>query len=436
MQGTIAAARAHQANIQGEARMAADYARQALKYLSDIDPVSRSLRVVATSLLGDASSMSGNLEDAEQAYLEAASIGQAVGDIHLTIVANSNLANILVEQGSLRQAARIYFETLRMATRPDGQKSVIAGRVYAELSQVSYEWNNLETATQQVHQCIALCRQWGNIDLQAVGSIMQARLEHVQHHLESSLEAMHIAGNLANEHHLLPRYSIWVKCALARLWIAQGDLEKASHFIQESGVTTNDEIPYLREPEYLVLLRLLLAQGDYDAALTLSERLLQKAEVTNRMGRIIEVLVLQALAFQGKKDIARALAILERAGSLAQPERYVRVFLDEGEPMAKLLYQARTHRIGTGFLAELLSAISRSSGTTQSPIQLLIEPLSTRELEVLKLIESGYSNPEIAAKLVISIKTVKRHISNIYTKLGVESRTHAVSLGRELGLVK
>jgi LuxR family maltose regulon positive regulatory protein len=434
MQGAIATARAYRTNQEGETTQAASFARQALEYLPDNDLVSRSLRTVATSLLGDASSMNGELEDARQAYMEAKQIGQAAGDIHLVIVVNSNLANVLIEQGLLHQAAEIYSETLQMATRPDGKKLVIAGRVYAELSQVSCEWNNLETATEQVHRSIALCRQWGNIDLQAVGSLILARLEQVQAHPKVALEAMHIAEKLANEHHLLPKYFTWVKYALVRLWIAQGNLEKASHIVQESGIKTNDEIPYLREPEFLALLRLLLAQGDYDASLALSKRLLQKAEASRRMGRAIEVLVLQALIFQGRKELDQALAVLKKALSLAKPERYIRTFMDEGEPMVRLLHLARSRQIETEYVTDLLSVIEEAAGTTQPPPQLLIEPLTTREVEVLKLIEAGYSNQEITEKLVISIPTVKRHISNIYTKLGVKSRTQAIAMGKELKL--
>jgi LuxR family maltose regulon positive regulatory protein len=215
--------------------------------------------------------------------------------------------------------------------------------------------------------------------------------------------------------------------------MAQGNLEKPSHLVQQSGITIADDVPYLREPEYLILLRVLLAQGDHDAALALSERLLKPAEQTNRMGQVIEILVLQALTYQGKKELARALAALEKALSLAQPEGYVRTFLDEGEAMARLLVQAKGH--GVRYAAELLAAMGGPAGVTQLPAQSLIEPLSARELEVLRLIEAGCSNQQIAAKLFISIPTVKRHISNIYAKLGVESRTQAISQGRELGLV-
>jgi LuxR family maltose regulon positive regulatory protein len=434
MLGCVAAARAHQANTQGEARLAADYARQALEYLPDSDAVPCSLRSAATSILGDASWMNGDLGEARQAYSEAARIGQAAGNDPMVIIASTNLADVLMEQGQLHQAGRIYSEILHRATRPDGQRSPLTDRVYAGLSRVSYEWNHLEVAAQYAHQCIEVCRQWGNTDLQAVSYVMLARLEHAQSHPEGAQAAMQAAQQLVSEDRLSPRRSDWVTSALARLWIAQGNLERAAHLAHQSGITPDDPVPYLREPEYLTLLRLLLAQGDQDAALALSERLLHRAEAAHRLGRVIEILALQALAWQGKKDMAQALAALERALWLAQPEGYLRVFLDEGEPMAKLLYQAKSHRMGAGYAAELLSAQGRASGAPQPPAQLLIEPLTLRELEVLKLIEAGHSNQEIGDRLVISMPTVKRHISNIYAKLGVKSRTHAVSLARELGL--
>ena len=151
------------------------------------------------------------------------------------------------------------------------------------------------------------------------------------------------------------------------------------------------------------------------------------------MGRIIEVLFLQALIFLGKRNIDQALTTLERALSLARPEGYIRTFLDEGEPLVKLLHLARSRRIEMEYATELLSAMGEDAGQFL-PTQTLVEPLSRRELEVLQLIEAGCTNLEIAEKLVISIATVKRHISNIYIKLGAQSRTQAVSLGKELGL--
>jgi tetratricopeptide (TPR) repeat protein len=135
--------------------------------------------------------MNGELEEALQAYLRAKQIGQAAGDIHLVILVNSNLGNVLVEQGRLHEAMAIYSETLEMATRPDGKKLVIAGRVYGELSQVSYEWNNLETATEQARQCVTLCNYWGAPEYEAVGLLTLARAEQVKGNQPAALEAMY-----------------------------------------------------------------------------------------------------------------------------------------------------------------------------------------------------------------------------------------------------
>ena len=439
MQGTIASARAHQANLLGDAHKAADFARQAIEVLPDVDLVTRSLRAVSTSLLGDAASMTGDLEEAKQAYIESARICQAAGDVHLTIVVNSNLADIFVEQGVLRQAARIYSETLLLATRPDGQKAVIAGRLYVELSQVYYEWNQLEDAFEYAQRSLNLCRQWGNMDLQAVGFAQLARLERIYSHPDEMQSAFQAAEQLLNGYDLAPRYSLWVRSVLARLLINQGNLERALHLIQKSGIDVDSsagesEIPYLLEPLYIILLRLVLAQRKYNHALELSQRLLHQAEAGNRVGRVIEILILQALIYHGKNDKEHALAVLEKAVMLAQPEGYVRVFLDEGEPMVKLLYMAKVHQVGGSYLSELLSHVRTDSSQALPNTQLLIEPLTKRELELLKLIEQGCTNQEIADKLVISISTVKRHISNVYSKLGVKNRTQAISIGKELNL--
>jgi LuxR family maltose regulon positive regulatory protein len=193
-----------------------------------------------------------------------------------------------------------------------------------------------------------------------------------------------------------------------------------------------DDIPYQRQPEYVILLRTLLARKDYRSALALSERLLKLAESAGRMGLVIEILILRALAFQGTKDTERALADLEKALALAQPEQYVRVFLDEGEAMTRLLCQVQSRKDRSGYAAGLLARIGMIPTMVQPSNQLLIEPLTAREVEVLKYISTGCSNQDIADQLFISIPTVKRHISNIYAKLGVKSRTQALAIGKEL----
>jgi LuxR family maltose regulon positive regulatory protein len=374
------------------------------------------------------------LDEAGQAYAEAARIGQAAGNVHVAIIANAHLAETLFEQGKLRETARSYAETLRLATGANGQPMPLAERVYAGLSRVSYEQNDLAAAAQQAHHCLELSRTWGSVEFEAVGHVMLARLAQAQCHPEDVRPSMHAAEQLVDASDMAAAWSIWTKAALARLWLAQGNLERPSHYVETSGITADDDIPFLREPEYLILLRLLQARGENDRALALSERWIHKVEATRRTGRVVELFVLEALVFQGQKDTAKALDVLARAIAMAQPEGYVRVFLDEGEPMARLLYLARSRHNGAGYAAELLSALGDTGPMAQLPTQHLIEPLTARELEVLKLIQAGHSNQAIAVELVVSLGTVKRHISNVYAKLGAKSRTQAVSLGRELKL--
>ncbi len=434
LRGTITAARAHCANSRGNTQQAAEYAQQALQQLPNCSSISQSIRSVTTSILGDASWINGNLEEAIQANTEAIKIGREANNFHMVTIANSNIAELLMEQGELHRAADTYVQSLQMAVRPDGQRSPLAGRIFAGMGRLSYEWNRLEDAEQNIRQCMELGRIWGDIDLQTTAWAMLARLEQARNNPEQAQEAMRRVEQLTSEHTFSPLRSIQVKSDLARVWLAQGNLERPSQLIQKSGLKIKDEIPYQREPEYVLLLRMLLARGDHEAAILLSNRLLKQTRASARMGLVIELLMLQAITFHDKKDTEGALAALEKALTLAQPEGYVRMFLDEGETMTRLLCQVQSRQVGNGYAATLLSKIGSNPGMTPPSMQLLIEPLTTREVEVLKLIEAGCSNQNIAEQLVISIPTVKRHISNIYAKLGVKSRTQAIAIGKELKL--
>ncbi|PKO14082.1 MAG: hypothetical protein CVU39_16000 [Chloroflexi bacterium HGW-Chloroflexi-10] len=432
LQGTIAAARAHGANSRGDTQAAAGFARNALDLLPDCSSISQSLRSVSTSILGDASWINGDLEQAKHAYTDALRIGREAGSLHMVIIANSNLADILMEQGQLHLAADIYTRSLRIAVRPDGQRSPLAGALCAGLARLTYERDQWNEAEQYIQLCISLCRQWGDSDHLTVAFALLARLQQVRGNQEAVQEAMRVTGQLVSEHSLSPWRSIQVQSDLARLWLAQGNLERLSQFIQKNALKIEDEIPYRRQPEYVILLRTLLALDDYRSAIALSERLVILAETAGRMGLVIEILVLRALAFQGRKDTESALTNLEKALVLAQPEGFVRVFLDEGEAMTRLLCQVQSRRDGSGYAAGLLARIGTIPTMTQPSNQLLIEPLTAREVEVLKRISTGCSNQDIADQLFISIPTVKRHISNLYGKLGVKSRTQALAIGKEL----
>lgn len=432
LQGTIAAARAYCANSRGDTRVAAQYSRNALDLLPTCSSISLSIRSVATSILGDTSWINGNLDEAVRAYTEAIRIGREAGNPHMVIIATSNIADILLSRGKLHLAADTYSQALTMAVRPDGQRSPLAAKIFSGLGRLAYEWNRLGEAEQNMSQCMLLSRTWGDIGQLALAFAHQARLEQARTSLEQAREALYKAEQFAAEHTLPPRWSIQVESELARLWLAQGNIEKPSQHILKRGLQIEDVIPYRRESEYVLLLRVLLVQGHYDAGIKLSRKLLDLAETTGQMGLVIEVLILQALAFQGRKEVEHALAVLERALILAEPEGYARSFLDEGEAMTRLLCQAKSRQVGSRYAAVLLSGIEKTSGMSQPSMKLLVEPLTAREIEILVLIKSGYSNHDIAGRLVISVPTVKRHISNIYTKLGVRSRTQALAIGKEL----
>jgi LuxR family transcriptional regulator, maltose regulon positive regulatory protein len=434
LQGTIAAARAHCANSQGDTQTAAKFARQALDLLPDCSSISQSIRSVTTSILGDASWINGDLEEARRAYTDAIRIGREAGNHNMVIIAESSLGDIFIEQGHLHKAADTYNHALQMAVRPDGQRSPLAGNLYLGLGRLAYERNELVEAGQYINQCIDLCRQWGDKDIQAIACAMLGRLEQALGRSKEAGEAIREAERLASEHRLSPGRYLQLLSELMRFWLVQGDPDKPLQRIEKWSLSETGEIPYKQELKYTLLLRTLLAKQDLQTALSLSERLENQAESTGRLGAVIETLVLQALTYQGMKDTDHALMALGKALSLAQPERYVRIFLDEGEAMTRLLCQAESRQVGSGYAAVLLTGIDKSSGMTHPSMQLLIDPLTSRELEVLNLIKAGSSNQDIARQLVISITTVKRHISNLYAKLGVESRTQAVAIARELNL--
>jgi LuxR family maltose regulon positive regulatory protein len=233
----------------------------------------------------------------------------------------------------------------------------------------------------------------------------------------------------------------------ARVWVVQGRLGEALGWVRERGLSPGDDLSYLREFEHITLARMLLAQARSDRedrssgeAMHLLERLRAAAEDGGRMGSVIEILVLQALAHRMRGDIPAALAPLQRALTLAEPEGYVRIFADEGPCLAELLETAAKHGIARSYLRQLLAAFGTAVDSTgkarddTSVMQDLVEPLSERELDVLRLLRSDLDGPEIARRLTVSLNTMRTHTKNIYAKLGANNRRAAVSRADELGL--
>ena len=299
--GSISAARALRANREGEPHLAAAHAQQALTDLPEASAFSCSMRGVATSILGDASSSVGDLEAARRAYAEASLIGEQAGNTPTAVLATNQLAGILLEQGHLHQAARAYGEALRLATRPEGQAWPLAEDAHAGLAILAYEWNHLEQAEGHVLECLRLCQQWGPSDMHVVSQAVLARIHQARGNPEAALEAARSAEEQAAERQFSPAWSAWLCSTLTRVWIAQQRLDKAEAALQDCQADPGDGILPVRLPEYISLARLRLAQGNPAAAVELLGRLLPVAEAAGRSGRVIEILVLKALALQDQK---------------------------------------------------------------------------------------------------------------------------------------
>ena len=238
-----------------------------------------------------------------------------------------------------------------------------------------------------------------------------------------------------------------VAAVKARMWVAQGRLGEALGWVRAQGLSAADDLSYLREFEHITLARVLLARDQHDRALLetigLLDRLQQAAEAGGRMGNVIEILLLQALAHQAQSDNAAALVPLERALTLAEPQGYVRIFVDEGAPLTQLLRAVAAQRIMPDYTGKLLAAfgVEQPQNALHTPLptaptaQPLIEPLSQRELEVLRLFKTELSGPEIAQELVVALSTVRTHTKSIYSKLNVNSRRAAVKRAIELDLL-
>jgi LuxR family maltose regulon positive regulatory protein len=249
--------------------------------------------------------------------------------------------------------------------------------------------------------------------------------------------------SLAETRQFAPAQLAAARAVRARLAVMQGNLAAAVRWAEASGFSASDDPYYPREWEYLTFARVRIAQGRRDPAgpflaeaLHLLERLQADAEAKARVDSILEILVLQALAlFAGSAQRTKALAALERALLLAEQREYIRLFVDEGEPMVALLRQAYAHGIAPEYVITLLSAAGSQTRASPPHAFPLVEPLTKRELAVLRLLVRGLSNAEIARELIITVGTVKRHVNSIYSKLGVKSRAQAIARAQTLHLL-
>jgi LuxR family maltose regulon positive regulatory protein len=431
MQGHIAAIRAWIAYMRGDVDRAAVFSRQALEVCPQMDAAVRSGLM---AIWGDGCLAQNDLPGSARAFAEAADLAQSSGNIMVEVVSRTSLGALTQAMGRLREAEAIFQEALQTATRV---RSPVAGQAYACLAHLYREWNDLADARLYAEKLIESSAVWGVVDALACGHLFLATILQAQDDIAGANQALAEASQLMRQHPLELPSEPWLGATRARLWLLQGKLADARHWAETRGLSADGKLDLRNEVEYLALVRILLAEGRVEDAARLLSRLQNAMESTGRQGNLVTVLVLWAIVLDMETDTRSALAMLEHAVHLAHAEGYVRVFLDEGEPIEKLLKIASTQWQDRDLLAyarELLGAFGESVPPTagQAPQTGI---LSERELEVLRLIATGCSNKAIADELVIALGTAKRHTANIFDKLDVCNRTEAVARARQLGLL-
>ena len=436
--------RAAVAGLRGEASRAIDLARRATDLLTEGNQF---LRCIITASQGFAHRASGDVVAASQAFAECAAISRSVGATYVTLLAFKNLAELQMVQGHLQAAADVCQQALDLVAER-GRRLPAASAAHVGMGELLREWNQLDAATRHLEEGIELGEKGGNVDVVIDGHVVLARTRFALGDEAGATGMLQGAKRLAQQHDMNASVAV-VEAWQARLWVWQGNRWAATHWLEEHGLSIEDELGYPREFEHITLVRVLIALDRYDEAVELLERLSRAAEAGGRMGRMAEILAFKALALRAQNNSSEALTALRRALTLAEPEGYVRTFADEGVPMAALLKQllktkgtqppSAGHAVSPEYASKLLAALGQGATPSTGASALgtmgpLVELLSEREREVLRLLASGISNREIAAELFVSLDTVKSHLKHIYGKLGVRGRAQAVARARELDL--
>ena len=440
----IAIRRGFLALLRGDAEETSAFASRALAESKEGEWL---LNSTARGYMGLAEWLRGRLVEAERAFASTVTRGQAAGQPTLTGWHRYQLAQVQRALGRLDMAIQTYEEALRATAVPGRPPVPTVGLVYVGLAEVTYQRNELDSALRYVTEGIALERQFLGGTSPAAGLVTLAWIRQATGDLAGALEA------IGEAEHALPTTAGLLNpfpAQRARLLLAQGEVAAAARWTHETGLHAGDEPCYPREPGYLVLARVLLAQQLPAEALALLDRLHAAAVAQGRVGSVIEAGALRALALAACGQDAGAVNALAEVLTLACPQGYVRVFADEGPPMAALLGQLiASQRAGQaaagvplGCLARLQRAFDVGHtgpgsryGTAPAAVPGLVEQLTSRELEVLGMLAAGKTNQAIADQLVVTLDTVKKHVSHLLGKLGAANRTEAVTRARELGLI-
>lgn len=433
--------------FSGDIARAVSLAHQAIEVRPDMEVI---LHVGALATAMRAYLVSGDVTPVTQHTIATAdAFIRSSGNLFATVSSMTLRARLYVLQGRLRQAAASYAQVEQVIPLPKVLQTAYSSLLYYfGLADLLREWNDLDAAEQYLRQGMALIKEMLTLEpfVAVLGYIALARLHQARGNRGAAFEALDALAQLAELRRFPPHLMAHREAVRAQLELTQGNLTAAVHWADASGLSVTDaDLPYPREAEYLALARTRIAQASDDPAspflqdaLHLLDRLLKDARAKARTGSVLEILVLQALALEVHGTRAGALASLERALVLAEPEGYVRLFVDEGEPMRALLRHAYMRGIVPGYVATLLTAFDEPQSSdlplASARADLLLQPLTERERDVLRLLLEGASNRDIAHRLVLSVNTVKRHVYNLCGKLGVQSRAQAIVRARTLNL--
>ena len=443
--GTIEMYRAALALVGGDAPATLRHAQLAIDRAAKEDHVTRA---GASAISGLAFWGRGDLEAAHRAYSACVEGLLRAGHISDVLGCSITLADIRSTQGRLGDALRTYDQALQLISQETGTVLRGTADMYVGMSQIACERGNLEAATQHLLRSHELGEHTGLPQNPYRWRVAMARIRESQGDLAGALTLLDEAQRVYLGD-FLPNVRP-VPALRARLLAAQGNVGEALHWAREHDLTVDDNLTYVREFEHITLAKVLLAQGATDGdkgslteATRLLQRLLSAADAGGRTGNVIEILLLQALTQHAGGDTPGALAPLERALILAEPEGYVQVFVGAGAPMAALLKAVTRLRAGWDYVHRLLTARAAdgdaapttTSGDQTHRIPGLVDPLSERELDVLRLLATDLDGPDIARRLFVSVNTMRTHTKGIYAKLGVNNRRAAVRRAEELDLL-
>ena len=436
--GRISAVRAVMACYQHNLTEAGQYAEHARKHLTTEDILFFYGVHIA---LGDAYRAVGDWQGAIEPYKQAIGINKVTSSVpsFWDVNALSAFADLRMMQGRLRDAADLRQEAIKIIEDHKQQVGYCIpymGWVYSRWGELMYEWNRLDVVHRLAEEGLELARLGGDHQHMLTAYILLGRVLLVSSDIDGAELQLQAARSLIRSTQIeswqneIDRFQV-------EIWLARNDLVSARRWVEETTFAIDADDTYYFESRRLALASILMAsanQSDLDRTITLLKRIHTKASQAGRYSTSIEALARLAIAHHKKRDTSQALITLEEAITLAEPEGYIRVFLDLGLPMAQLVAEFVSRPSTSPYTRDLMSAFQSELDIREK--QVLIEPLSDRELEILGLVLSGLKNSEIADELILSVGTVKKHLSNIYGKLGVGSRTQAIARARELGLLE